>query len=47
LNFLKKISRGLTALAIAVMDPKSELEEKERKRRLNERLKHLEQKQKY
>jgi len=40
-NLLKKIERGLTALAIA---PLSGLEKKERARRLEERLKRLEQK---
>ena len=40
----KKIERGLTALAMA---PLSGLEKKERDRRLEERLKRLEQKQKH
>ena len=44
MGFLKKIGRSLTALAIA---PLSGLEEKERRRRLDERLKRLEQKQKH
>ena len=41
-NSLKKIERGLIALAIA---PLSGLEKKERDRRLEERLKRLEEKQ--
>jgi len=40
-NSLKKIERGLTALAMA---PLSGLEKKERERRLEERLKRSEQK---
>jgi hypothetical protein len=42
MNFFKKIGRNLSALAIA---PLSGIERKERERRLNERLKRLEQKQ--
>jgi hypothetical protein len=41
LNSLKKIERGLTALALA---PLAGLEKKERNRRLEERLKRSEQK---
>ena len=41
MNSLKKIERALTAIAIA---PLSGLEKKERDRRLEERLKRLEQK---
>jgi hypothetical protein len=41
MNSLKKIERGLTALAIA---PLSGLEKKERDRRLEERLKRLDEK---
>jgi hypothetical protein len=41
MNFFRKIERGLTVLAIA---PLSGLERKERNRRLEERLKRLEQK---
>jgi len=41
LNALKKIERGLTALALA---PLSGLEKKERNRRIEERLKRSEQK---
>ena len=41
MNLLKKIERSLTALVIA---PLSGLEKKERNRRLEERLKRLEQK---
>jgi len=44
MNLFKKIERGLTALAIA---PLSGLERKERDRRLEERLRRLEQKQSY
>ena len=44
MNSLRKIGRNLTALAIA---PLSILEEKEKRRRLDERLKHLEQKEKH
>jgi len=40
-NSLKRIERGLTALALA---PLSGLEKKERNRRLEERLKRSEQK---
>ncbi len=42
MNLVKKISRDFTALAMA---PLSMLEEKERRRRLDERLKRLEEKQ--
>ena len=42
MNLLKKIGRDLAALAIA---PLSGLEAKERRRRLEERLKRLEHKQ--
>jgi hypothetical protein len=42
MNVLMKIERGLTVLAIASL---SGLEKKERKRRLDERIKRLEQKQ--
>jgi hypothetical protein len=41
MNALKKIERSLTALALA---PLSGLEKKERDRRLEERLKRLEEK---
>jgi hypothetical protein len=41
MNSLKKIERGLTALAIARM---SGIEKKERERRLEERLKRLDEK---
>jgi hypothetical protein len=41
MNSLKKIERGLAALALA---PLSGLEKKERDRRLEERLKRLEEK---
>jgi hypothetical protein len=41
MNLFRKIERGLTALAIA---PLSGLEKKERDKRLEERLKRLEQK---
>ena len=44
MNLFKKIERGLTVLAIA---PLSGLEKKERDRKLEERLKRLEQKQSY
>ena len=44
MNTLIKIGRGLTALAIA---PMSGLETKKRDRRLDERIKRLEQKQRY
>ena len=41
MNLLRKIERGLTVLAMA---PLSGIEKKERDRRLEERLKRLEQK---
>jgi hypothetical protein len=41
MNLLRKIERGLTVLALA---PLSGLEKKERDRRLDERLRRLEQK---
>ena len=41
MNLFKKIGRGLAALAVA---PLSGIEKKERDRRLEERLKRLEQK---
>jgi hypothetical protein len=44
MNLFRKIERGLTVLAIA---PLSGLEKKERNRKLEERLKRLEQKQSY
>jgi len=43
MNYFRKIERGLTALALV---PFSNLETKERKRRLDERLMRLEQRQK-
>jgi hypothetical protein len=43
MNYFRKIERGLTALALV---PFSNLETKERKRRLEERLMRLEQRQK-
>ncbi len=43
MNSLKRIERGLVALALA---PLSGLEKKEQDRRLEERLKRLEQKRK-
>jgi len=42
MNLFKRIEQGLTTLAMA---PLSELEKKERKRRLEERLKRIEEKQ--
>jgi hypothetical protein len=42
MNYFRKIERGLTAL---VLVPFSNLETKERKRRLDERLMRLEQRQ--
>jgi hypothetical protein len=44
MNLFRKIGRGLTVLAMA---PLVGLEKKERDRRLEERLKGLEQKQRY
>jgi hypothetical protein len=44
MNILRKMGRGFTVLAIASL---SGLETKERKRRLDERIKRLEQKQRY
>jgi len=44
LNFLRKVERDLKVLLMA---PLARLENKERDRRLEERLKRLEQKQKY
>ena len=44
MNLLRKVERSLVVLAIA---PLHQLEEKERKRRLEERLKRIEQKQKH
>ena len=43
MNLFKKIERGLAVLALT---PLSELEKKERERRLEERLKRCEEKQK-
>jgi hypothetical protein len=43
-NTLKKIHRNLLVLAVA---PFYSLEKKERERKLEQRLKHLEQKHKY
>jgi len=43
MNLFRKIGRGITVLAIV---PLSGLEKKERDRRLDERLKRLEQKEK-
>jgi hypothetical protein len=42
MNYFKKIERGLTALALI---PLSSLETREKRRRLDERLMRLEQKQ--
>jgi hypothetical protein len=44
MNIFRKIGRGLTVLAIA---PLSGLEKKERDRRLAERIKHLEEKNRF